>query len=79
MAPTIGRAQSLAYDGLGYAAHARVKYYQLPMLWSHPRAYLDYIGGFYGFIAGLWSGFLVLTYAICHRRRAISCRLCRTR
>jgi len=61
VATAMGRAQSLAYDGLGYAAHARLKYFQLAAAIHHP---VQYFGGFLGFIAGLWSGFLVLTYAV---------------
>lgn len=61
VATAIGRAQSLAYDGLGYALHARVKYFQVESLLHDP---VRYFGEFLRYIAGLWSGFLVLTYAI---------------
>jgi len=61
VATAIGRTHSLAYDGLGYAAHARVQYFQLGNLLHHP---VQYLSGFFSFIAGLWSAFLVLTFAI---------------
>ena len=55
IANAIGRAQSLAYDGLGYAAHARVKYFQVGDLLHHPLSYLD---SFLNYIAPLWAAFL---------------------
>ena len=57
----IGRSQSLAYDGLGYAAHARTKYFQLQTLLRDP---WNYLGGFLHYIAPLWSVFIVGTYLI---------------
>jgi hypothetical protein len=61
VATAIGRTQSLAYDGLGYAAQARVQYFQLGNLLHHP---VQYLYGFLNSIAGLWLAFLVLTFAI---------------
>lgn len=61
VATAIGRTHSLAYDGLGYAAQARVQYYQIGNLFYHP---VQYLNGFLHSIAGLWSAFLVLTFAV---------------
>jgi hypothetical protein len=61
IAIAIGRAQSLAYDGLGYATHARLKYVQLGTLFHAPERY---VGGFLNYIAPLWSAFFVLTYGL---------------
>lgn len=61
VALAIGRSQSLAYDGLGYAAHARTKYFQLESLLHTP---LHYVGGLLKSIAPLWSVAIMGTYAL---------------
>jgi hypothetical protein len=61
VAIAIGHAENLGYDGIAYANHARMQYYQFDAFWSRPSAYLLQ---FYSYIAGLWSAFIVLTYAL---------------
>jgi hypothetical protein len=61
IAIAIGQAQNLSFDGLAYANHARIQYYRFAMFWPNPFRPLF---GFYSDIAGLWSGFIVLTYVL---------------
>src|SRR5882762_1892381 len=57
----IGRSQSLVYDGLGYAAFARVKFFQCGRLLYDPAHYLK---DFLQFIAPLWAAVIMLGYAL---------------